>query len=224
MNELMASIKDYILPNCPGIIDFPCEQAESQLYRLALIVTRNILDTYSLICRWFPSCNEKTCLELALIRFFPQHWLNITMQSNNHYLNVVSSLLDFYKLQLSDESQLRINTIVEYLCYEIIETAIIESEFIPISGVNTQFLIDAIQHDSVLRDIIQKHEIFIVNHSRINTNVLTPPEDLQDKISVKALKLIILYIRLRIKLVFENVTNPNQITPEFIESKFIHKF
>lgn len=218
----MASIKDYILPNSPGIIDFPSELVESHLYRLALIVTRNILDTYVTMQHWFPHYDEETWIQLAFLRFFPQEWIKLALQAPNHYLDTVPALVEFYKLELKNESLQKIHTIVEFLCYEIIESSMIESQFIPISELNIRCLTRAIENDPVLKEIIRKHGIFIVDMRRINTIVLTPPEDFQDRVSVKALKLIILYLRLRVVEVFQD--NPTQITTEWITSKFSKEF
>lgn len=202
MNELIASTKDYLLPNTPGIIDYPNDNTESQLYRLAITVTRNIIDAYIRVKHWLENnkaISEESILIHALKNCFPEDWLAVAMKSNNHYLKTVPPFLNFYNLSLTKESIVMINRIVEFLCYEIIESALIEAKFCAISELSPRHLLKAVKNDPVLDHIIQQNQIYIIGHCRLSPNYLEMSDEWRSRLSSKAIKLILIYVEQRVK-------------------------
>lgn len=195
MNDLLISIaKERLIPAQPGIIDYPNEHLESQLYRLAVYITQNIVHSYCLIFRW--NKDEEIAMTLALRNSFPKQWLEIAETSPQNYLDLQKIIVP-YKLGLSKSSIERIQKIVEFLCYELIETSVIQSRFTPIQSLTPHFLKQGIEFDQTLRQIIQRHNIIITDKLNLKSNALRIRSPIG--ISNKAHKLIRIYIEELVK-------------------------
>ena len=202
MNELIASTKDYLLSSTPGIIDYPNEHTESQLYRLASAIIRNILNSYVYVSNLIQTArklSEEQLLMYALKRIFPNDWLAIAIKSEAHYFKTVPLYLDRYNLSLTTKTIDKINGVVEFLCYEIIESAIIEANFCALSNLQPRHLIKAIRSDPILEIILHRHQIYLIGQCRLNSQVLKLSTEWENKLSPKSIKLIVIYLELRVK-------------------------
>lgn len=190
MNDLLISIaKERLIPAQPGLIDYPNEHLESQLYRLAVYITQNIIHSYYLIFKW--NKNEEVAITLALRSSFPKQWLDIAETSPQHYLDLQKIIVP-YKLGISEQSIKRIQTVVEFLCYELIETSVIQSRYTPIQQLTPFYLKQGIEFDLILKNIIQKHNIIITDRPKLKSNALSIRSPIA--LSNKACKLIRIYI------------------------------
>lgn len=190
MNDLIISVaKERIIPSQPGIIDYPNEHTESQLYRMAVYMTQNIIHSYYLIFRW--NKNEESSLTLALHNCFPKSWLTYAETSPQHYLEL-KKVITPYHLNLSEESIQRIHKIIEFLCYEIIESAVIQSSFLPIQQLNPIYLKKGVEIDPVLNHIIQRHNIVLTDYLKVKSGRLNIQSPI--RLSNKGIKLIRIYI------------------------------
>lgn len=217
MNDLIISVaKERILPLSQNIIDYPNEQFESQMYKLALYITKSILDHYSLICNWSFVVTEQSKLTLALKTVFPREWLRVADQSPHFHLEL-QKVIEPYKLGLREESVKRIHRIVEFLCYEVIETATIYSNFRKVSELCPGDIQHAIDGDSVLRQILTQNNIYITQGIQLNHSVL---EITGVEISNKALRLLRIYVEELIKETLDNRQNFDVLTLDDLERYF----
>lgn len=166
MNDLIISIaKERLLPISIDFIDYPHEHTESQLHKLSVYVVQNIMNSYILIRKWH-SClelKEDICLDLAIKHLFPEDWLFIATQSPHYHLKL-TKIIQRYDEKMSQENIEKIHKIVEFLCYEIIETMFIESGFSKMFDVGPKWIQVAINSDSVLKQITKMHNIYIVDN------------------------------------------------------------
>jgi hypothetical protein len=213
MNDLLISIaKERIIPAQPGIIDYPNEHLESQLYRMSVYITQNILHSYYLIFRW--NKHEETALTLALRNSFPKSWLELAEQSPQHYLDLQKTFT-WFKINLSEQSIKRIHKIVEFLCYELIETSVIYSNFLPIQQISPLHLKQSVETDITLKHIIQRHNIILTDQLKLKSNALTIQSPIP--ISNKAQKLIRIYIEELVKHLLTFRYQDHKLTVEDVE-------
>jgi hypothetical protein len=190
MNDLLISVaKERIIPTQPGIIDYPNEHTESQLYRMAVYITQNIIHSYYLIFRW--NRNEESSLTLALHNCFPQSWLAYAETSPHHYLEL-QKVITPYRLNLSEGSIERIHKIIEFLCYEIIESSVIQSCFLPIQQIGPIYLKKGVDMDPTLNHMIQRHNIILTDYLKVKPGALRIQSPI--RLSNKGIKLIRIYI------------------------------
>lgn len=209
MNDLFISIaKERILPISAEIIDYPQEYTENQLYKLAVYITQNIMNLYIIISSWnIDDLPENIKLDIALEILFPKDWLIIANTSPNFHLKL-SKIIDQYKTNISEEGKTRIHKIVEFLCYEIIETMVITSGFIKMFDLTPEYITKAIEFDPMLKRILKKNNIYIVenipNYNMINI------EDIP--MSNKCNKLLRIYLQKIIENLFETLEDKQQTT------------
>lgn len=207
MNDLFISVaKERILPISAEIIDYPQEYTENQLYKLAVYVTQNIMNLYIIINTWndtdFP---ENIRLDIALEILFPKEWLVIADTSPNFHLKL-TKIIDQYKTNISEEGKTRIHKIVEFLCYEIIETMVITSGFIKMFDLTPDYITKAIESDPILQKIIKNNNIYIVenipNYNTISIEDIT--------MSNKCNKLLRIYVQKMLENLFGNLEEKKQ--------------
>lgn len=217
MNDLIISVaKERILPLESNMLDYPNEQFESQMYKLALYITKSILDIYSIICNWSFPITEESKLSLSLKTVFPKEWLRIADQSPHFHLQL-QKIIEQYKLNLREESVNRIHRVVEFLCYEIIETATIYSNFRRISELTPNDIRNAIDGDSILHQIINQNNIYITQGIQLNHSML---EITGVEVSNKALRLLRIYVEELVKGTLDNRQNFDVLTLDDLERYF----
>lgn len=169
MNDLIISIaKERLLPLTSDFIDFPSSQLENQLYRIAVYFTKSILDSFVMVTHW-SLCNaskqnchsitEESRLSLALKSTFPIEWLAVAETAPTYYLKM-HRVIERYRFALNEATIQRIHRIVEFLCFELIESAVLYSGLKPMCQLGTQDLCVAVTRDPVLQDIFARHRIY----------------------------------------------------------------
>jgi len=209
MNDLFISVaKERILPVSAEIIDYPQEYTENQLYKLAVYVTKNIMNLYIIINSWnMEEISEDIKINIALDVLFPKEWLIIANTSPNFHLKL-SKIIDQYKTDISEEGKTRIHKIVEFLCYEIIETMVITSGFIKMFDLTPEYITKAIEYDPILQKIIKNNNIYIVenipNYNIINIQDIT--------MSNKCNKLLRIYVQKMLDNLFTKLEEKKRST------------
>lgn len=209
MNDLFISVaKERILPISAEIIDYPQEYTENQLYKLAVYVTKNIMNLYIIINAWnVGEIPEDIKLDIALEVLFPKEWLVVANTSPNFHLKL-SKIIDQYKTNISEDGKIRIHKIVEFLCYEIIETMVITSGFIKMFDLTPEYITKAIDSDPILQKIIKNNNIYIVenipNYNIINIQDIT--------MSNKCNKLLRIYVQKMLNNLFANLEDKKRST------------
>jgi hypothetical protein len=217
MNDLIISVaKERILPLSTHFIDYPNEQFESQLYKIATYITRAILDAYVVISNWSFVVTEQSKLTLALKTVFPREWLQVADTSPHYHLQL-HKLIHQYKFTLGSESIERIHRIVEFLCYELIETTVIYSNFRRISELEPENLQIAVDGDSILKQILVQNNIHVTGAIRLNHSML---EITGVEVSNKAQRLLRVYIEELIQGVLESRQNFDVLVMDDIERYF----
>lgn len=215
MNELIISVgRERMVPVRLGLIDYPNEQFENQLYRIAVFVAQSILDSYSLFLPW--NCDEEDTLSLALKHNFPQDWLDIALLSPNFHFKL-KKIITSYRFNLTDLSVQIIQQVVEFLCYEIIETAVILSNFQSISDISAIWIKNAIESDLTLSRIVKKQRITIVNHPRLCPGIITI-ENID--LSNKAMRLLRIFVEEFIMRIVDSRSQNNRLRIEDIQKYF----
>lgn len=200
MNNLIISIaKERILP-VSNTIDLPNQSTENQLYRMSIFLTQCILDiiksplnnisTNPIFLKRELSNDEK--LNRALYSIFPSDWLSYALISPSYHINV-SKIIDKYNLNLSEDSVKKIHQVIEFFCYELIETSVLISPYEKISQLYPYDVIRAIEYDKIFNDILYEQNIFIID------NIIIKPSDIiisDLKISRKGMRLIRIFIEL----------------------------
>lgn len=217
MNDLIISVaKERILPISSHFIDYPNEQFEAQLHRISTYITKAILDVYTVICNWPFTVTEQSKLTLALKTVFPADWLQIAEQSPSFHLELHKTI-NQYNLKLDPSSIERIHKVVEFLCYELIETTVIYSNFRRISELtlgNLQFGIDG---DAVLKKILTQNNIYVTDQIQLNHSML---EITGIEISNKANRLLRVYIEELVSGVLEIRQNFDVLLVDDLERYF----
>lgn len=217
MNNLIISIaKERILPLTHNFIDYPNEQFESQMHKLSTYITKSILDIYTVINGWSFAITEQSKLTLALKTVFPNDWLHIAETSTYYHLQL-QKMIQSYSLDLSEDSIQRIHKVVEFLCYEIIETAVIYSNFRKISELDPEHIQIAIDGDSVIRKIITQNNIHITSKIQLNRKSL---EISGIDISNKAHRLLRIYIEEMVQTVLNGRQHYDVLTLNDVERYF----
>jgi hypothetical protein len=217
MNDLIISVaKERILPISASFIDYPNEQFEAQLHRISTYITKAILDTYIVISNWPFIITEQSKFTLALKTVFPVEWLNVAEQSPNFHLQLNKTIND-YNLKLDSSSVERIHKIVEFLCYELIETTVIYSNFRRISELSLENLQLGIDGDAVLKKIMTQNNIHVTDQIQLNHNML---EITGLEISNKANRLLRVYIEELVKGVLDTRQNFDVLLMDDLERYF----
>jgi hypothetical protein len=217
MNDLIISIaKERILPISSNFIDYPNEQFEAQLHRISTYITKAILDVYTVICNWPFTVTEQSKLTLALKTVFPVEWLQVAEQSPTFHLQLHKTI-NQYSLKLDSSSVVRIHKVVEFLCYELIETTVIYSNFRRISELTLENLQFGIDGDIVLKKIMTQNHIYVTDQIQLNHNML---EITGIEISNKANRLLRVYIEELVKGVLESRQNFDVLLMDDLERYF----
>jgi hypothetical protein len=217
MNDLIISIaKERILPISVNFIDYPNEQFEAQLHRVSTYITKAILDTYIAISNWPFIITEQSKVTLALKTVFPVDWLYVAEQSPAFHLQLHKTIND-YDLKLGTGTVERIHKVVEFLCYELIETTVIYSNFRKISELSLENLQHAIDGDPVLKKIMSQNNIHVTDQIQINHNML---EITGLEISNKANRLLRVYIEELVKGVLDIRQNFDVLLMDDLERYF----
>lgn len=216
MNNLLISIaKERLLPTVSGVIDYPIEYVESQLYRLSIFILSNILNSFILIPKTV-NISQKDKVDLILSQNFPEEWLKVALTSTHHYLNFSKTTSQF-DLNIEEELMEKIYAVVEFLCYEIIETSVIKSNYKLLMDITPNDILNGIHSDTVLTNIMQQHNIIITDY------VLIPPHIVRLNniaISNQSLKMIRVYIEEIIKRVYTSRKNKKRLTVEDVKNYF----
>ncbi len=217
MNDLILSIaKERILPSQIGVIEYPNSHFENQLYHLAMFMSKDLLDTYVQFSRLnYP---EDVILELTLMHNFPFEWLQVARQSRNYHIRF-DKILETYTFTFPNEVVTEMQKVVEFLCYEIIETSVIRSNFQPITSLIPCWLLVGIRSDPILKSIVQKHQVILVPSLKTKCNVLKV-NDPDILLSNKANRLLRAFVEEYIQRIFRSRNQPNQLTLSDVRKYF----
>lgn len=234
MNDLILSVvKERLLPLTSDFIDYPNAQFESQLHRLSVFVTKSILDAFVTVTHW-SLCNaskqnthtitEETRMTMALKSVFPRAWLAIAETSPAYHLRL-HKIIQRYRFALAENTVRRIHKIVEFLCFELIESTVIHSGFKPMFQMTGDDLSLAIRKDSMLHEIITRHNIFLVPRppSVCWIEFPQPQTDSTGRsvhISIKGYRLLRVYVEELIREVFRRRNNEYVVTLEDVDAYF----
>lgn len=196
MNNLITAIgKERLLPTYPELLDLPNFYLETQLMRLADYFTMIIIEKFFYLSRNFRRVTDESLLDLALKLLFPKKWLQYALQMENkyYYLNI-KEVLDVYNREYTFPKILedRITSVVEFLCFELIQTAVLSRELNYISELTSIDLIKSVKKDPYLYEIVQRNNVILsstllkTNYKHLIINGI--------KLSNKANKLLRLYI------------------------------
>lgn len=139
--------------------------------------------------------NEEEKLSCALNIIFPHDWIQYALESPHHYLNV-SKLVKKYDRNVSKEILETIHKVIEFFCYEVIETTILVSPYEKLTLVYPFDIIKGIEQDEVLLTVLEQQRIYIVETITIRPNDIIFHNI---KISRKGTQLIRIFIELLIK-------------------------
>jgi hypothetical protein len=191
MNNLIIFIsKERILSSNDLIGDLPNQFLESQLYRMALFLIQNILEIIDK--QTFISHSEEEKVNNALKVIFPNDWLKYAINSPNYHLNFKK-----YLSHLNDNSNKIIHSVIEFFCYEVIETSILtKTKNQNLFLLQPYDILKGLQNDAVLHNILREQKIYIIdNHFKIRANDISFPKI---NISKKGLQLIRIFIEILI--------------------------
>jgi hypothetical protein len=229
MNDLILSVvKERLLPLTSDFIDYPNAQFESQLHRLSTYITKAILDAFVTVTHWslcnaskqnMHSITEESRLSIALKSIFPLEWLKIAETSPTYHLRL-NKVIQRYRFSLHDPSVQRIHKIVEFLCFEIIESTVIHSGFKPMFQLTGDDLQVAIRKDAILHEILTRHSIFLVPRPPSTAWIQFPDPDPNVRISIKGYRLLRVYVEELIREVFRRRSNEYALTLEDVDSYF----
>jgi hypothetical protein len=229
MNELILSVvKERLLPLTSDFIDYPNAQFESQLHRLSIFIAKSILDAFVAITHWSlynaskqnaHSITEESRLSMALKSIFPLEWLRIAETSPSYHLRL-HKVIQRYRFALNESSVKRIHTIVEFLCFEIIESAVIHSGFKPMFQLTGDDLALAICRDAMLHEIVTRHNIFLVPRPPSVTWIEFPDPSADVQISIKGYRLLRVYVEELIREVFRRRSSEYELTLNDVDAYF----
>ena len=202
MNELIMHVsKERIIPS-DNILDLPSQFLEKQLYRMAYFLIQsimNIIFSYNYPFYWDTE-DEKVKNSLRVI--FPVEWLEYATQYYENFtprLNM-KKLMNKYP-SLTDDNVNLIYLVVEFFCFEVIETSILlvqqtkKIEFsYRISYLHPYDILQGIYYDDTLEKIIREQKIYIVDTITIKSKDVK----CNLNISKKGLQLIRIYIEILI--------------------------
>lgn len=216
MNDLILTIaKDRILPVNSAIIDFPNESFVNQLYRLIWYITDNIIRSLNSI--ELSNITLETKLGIVLYSMFPLDWLEIAEQSPNDYIDV-KKLYKTNLMSLNEEDYKRINRILEFLCFEIIETTVlwnIENDLdINLFETTPRYILNAIEQDPVLKQIVKKQRIYMIESNQIPDIKISTDLNLSNK----SHRLVKIFINQLIEEIIGNRKHENLLTLEDIDN------
>jgi hypothetical protein len=132
-------------------------------------------------------------LTLALQNTFPLDWLNIAETSPTHHLHL-QRVIQRYRFTLQEASIRRIHAIVEFFCFELIESAVILSAFKPMHQLGAADLHVALDRDPVLKNILTQHQIVIVPRVPMTQWISFAPFPGEMHVSNKGYRLLRTYI------------------------------
>lgn len=230
MNDLIISIaKERLLPVSSEVIDYPNAQTENQMHRLSVYVTKIILDAFLNVTHW-ALCNithaskrdptflsEDIRLSLALKNLFPLEWLEYAEQSPAFYLKL-QRVIERYRFTLKEATVKRIHRIVEFLCFEIIESAVLWGNCKPMSELTPEDLQSAIDADPILKHIIYRHNLYLVIDYPSNERVQISSSELD--LSLKATRLLRTYAEEMIREVIRSREHEDRLTLRDVDSYF----
>lgn len=215
MNDLIVAVaKERILPGQIGVIDYPNPNLETQFYRIAAFITQDILDTYQQFIPW--GFSQDITLDLALRQNFPKEWLDVAVTSPNFYIQLRKIIVP-YRLNLMEDTVTQLQKVVEFLCYEIIETTAVRSNFQTLASLSPKWIKLGVDYDPVLKSIIQQHQIIIVNHNKVNSNHF---QVYGIQMSIKALKLLRIFIEEYVNRIFQKRSCSSALTIQDVEKYF----
>lgn len=206
MNDLIDSIaKERILPITTDTIDIPNNAIYSQLTKFSIYITDMIITYYQIQTQLNLTNEEK--LDLAIDLTFPLKWLEIAKYCVAFHIDMTDCIKK--RIDLDPSLIVKINNIVEFLCFEIIETSVLLSDIIYISDLTPLHLLKAIDCDYFLSKIIYSCGIYITYSNIIPINYL---EINGIDISNKSHKILRLFIEILIKKIIFYRRNDSIIT------------
>lgn len=231
MNDLILFVvKERVLPLTSDFIDYPSRTFESQLHHISHFLAKSILDQFVRVTHW-SLCNasaknqhcitEHSRLTLALQNTFPLDWLTIAEKSPTHHLHL-QRVIQRYRFSLQEASIRRIHAIVEFFCFELIESAVILSNFKPMHQLGAADLQFALDRDPVLKKIVTQHQIVIVPRVPMTQWISFAPLPGTMRISNKGYRLLRTYIEELIREVIRARRNPSLLTLTDIHDYFKH--
>jgi hypothetical protein len=231
MNDLIISVaKERLLPLTSELIDYPSSQFENQLHRIAVYFTKSILDSFVLVTHW-SLCNaskqnchtitEESRMSLALKSMFPIEWLKVAQTSPTYYIKM-HKVIERYRFTLLEPTIHRIHQVVEFLCFELIETAVLTSGLKPMYQLGSLDLQVAVNRDPVLKEIFARHHIYGLGARTPSATKITFDftGNCSPAISIKAFRLLRVYIEELIRDVYDHRENSNELTVRDVQSYF----
>jgi len=231
MNDLIVSVvKERILPLTSDFIDYPSAPFETHLYHISTHLTKSILDNFVLVTHW-SLCNasvknthsitEESRMTLALQNTFPHDWLAIAEKSPTYHLHL-QRIIQRYRFTLHETSIQRIHRIVEFFCFELIESTVIHAAFKPMFQLTVSDLERAVERDPVFSTVLHRHRIFFISRcpSTALITFVNFPSSVQ--VSIKGLRLLRVFVEELIRQVFQHRRHESTLTYADIHDYFKH--
>lgn len=223
MNSLITTIaKERILPSSMDFFDSINEMTENQMNKMCIFLVRNIMKTFgelNILEEDDLKLEDTEKMNIALKLNFPSEWLDIAVTSPCFYLDFTKFITPYYT-QLSKELINLVNKVIEFFCYEVVETMVINSSFISICEITPFWLEKGIIADETLLNIIRKQNIYLFES--------IPPLKIIEiegyELSYKSHKLLRIFIEKLIKNMFKermhlNVLSKNDVNDFFLNLK-----
>jgi len=195
MNNLLSSLcKDRLLPDYPELLDLHGFYLETQLIRFADYLAQVIIEKFFFLSRCFNRITDESLLDLTLELIFCKHWLTYALkQEDRYYFLNIKSVIDMYpEYKFPKVIENRITSIVEYICFEVIQNSVLLKNCRYISELTSSDIIRGIKEDPYIKDIVIKNNIIISSPNLRTHNRHISISGIE--LSLKANKLLRLYI------------------------------
>lgn len=206
MNNLIASVcKDRLIPEHPELLDITGFFLETQMIRLADFIAEIILNKYIYLKRYLINNSDKIVFDTVLETIFPKDWLKY-VPDKNYYLCFKHMITQLYpQYIIHEEIQKKIAIVVEFLCYEILENAVLHKNCKYLCDLTTTDIIHSNKKDNYINTILTQNNI-IITGCRLKTNV-RHINIMGIELSNKSNKLIRIYIEYLITKILSNIKN-----------------
>lgn len=195
MNELIIFVaKERLIPS-NNILDLPTQFLERQLYRLAYFLIQSVINVIYNNFSPFSFSDEDEKVKNSLYVVFSYDWLQYALKSHNYHLCSYKFMDDYY---LSEKNKKLIYSVVEFFCFELIETSILIREnflYNTISNLHPYDILQGLYHDTSLYNVIHEQNIYIVDTITIKSQDVKFPNI---NISKKGIQLIRIFIEILI--------------------------
>ena len=160
-------------------------------------------------------------MTLALQSTFPLDWLAIAEKSPPYHLHL-QRVVQRYRFTLHETTIQRIHRIVEFFCFELIESTVIHAAFKPMCQLTVGDLERAVDRDPVFSTVLRRHRIFFIPRcpSTAFIRFLQLPSTVQ--ISIKGQRLLRVFLEELIRQVFQHRRDPSTLTYADIHDYFKH--